>query len=116
MPFPELCVVIQQRDEQSVSISPSPPLATEQREPPQSSTGPYSLHSEVISGHPVVINVQKDFVSLHGCTQDLEKKTQERDSGLWLLLAAEGPGGNIRPGIMQPTYFIIIPCIGIINQ
>lgn len=35
----------------------------------------YSLHSEIISSHPVVINVQKDFVSLHGCTQNLEKET-----------------------------------------
>lgn len=47
---------------------PSPAL-------PWASMGLYSLHSEVISSHPVVINVQKDFVSLHGCTQDLEKKS-----------------------------------------
>lgn len=34
----------------------------------------YSLHSEVISCHPAVIDVQNDLVVVYGCTDNLEKE------------------------------------------
>jgi len=82
---------------------------------PRAGTGPYSLHSEVISSHPVVINIQKDLVSLHGCTQDLEKKMRDRDSGcgfLWLQKALEET-----PTWGHATHFFYSDSIdGVINQ
>lgn len=36
-------------------------------------TGGHSLHTEVISRHPAVINVQNDLVVINGCADNLEK-------------------------------------------
>lgn len=33
----------------------------------------HSLHTEVISSHPAVINVQNDLVVINGCADNLEK-------------------------------------------
>lgn len=33
----------------------------------------HSLHSEVVSGHPAVIDVQNDLVVIDGCADNLEK-------------------------------------------
>lgn len=117
-PFTEMGSLVGQQDKQRVGISPSPLLtnpSTGSVSPP-AQHGPYSLHSEVISSHPVVINIQEDFVSLHGCTQDLEMKMQERDSGLWLPVAPKGPQRKHLLEAMHLTLFITIPYIGIINQ
>lgn len=94
LPCMETCALIQQQGGQ---VSAPHHLSAHPFLPLTPSPAQDSLGSEVFSRHPAVVNVQKDFVGLHGCAEDLERKHRER-FGLASSAGCRRPGGIVHRG------------------